>query len=691
MSLLHIGTELGRFRRGTLPPLALTVIMCLPLIFGGLFVWAYQDPIGHLDRLPVALVNSDEGEVGGEVSDSLLDAEAVDLHPVSAEEAADGVSDGTYYFAVELPRNFTAAVKSLDSGAPEQAKLNVVFNNTNGLIPTVLGNQITTIMLEEINARVGEEITNRLLVGYGTIGDGLDRAAGGAGELADGAGQAADGSSKLSDGSDRARAGAGELADGSRRLDQGAGEAADGAARLSDGAQRLDAGLATATDGSGQLADGLGQLQAATDQLGAGALQVSAGVDAVGDVAAQAAALQDRLLAPLVNLSAQLRQSGLPTAVDLADQVDQAAAQLQSQGLTTDTAGQLTALQNGAREIATQLSDPASQYRSGMDSAAAASQELAAGLRQLKDGSTELVIGTRALADGTSQLAAGTTQLTVGAAALRDGLVELDTGSRALSGGLGDLDAGAGELSLRLRGAAEDVPRWEGDSLTNGSRSAAQPVTRELTAHDMTTFGTGLAPFFLSLAMFMGSTVIWMVLHPLQRRAVDSGTAPFRAVLASYLPGMVIGAGQALLVWVVLTQLIRIDVAHPAMLLLSLSGVSAVFVAVTQAVNAVVGATAGRVINLLLMALQLVSSGGLYPAETQPAFLQWVNIWDPMTFSVNLFRHAIIGGWGSADNRAVQAVFVLLCIGLGAWLVSSLAARSARTILAKDLHPELTV
>ncbi|HHU68623.1 YhgE/Pip domain-containing protein [Corynebacterium sp.] len=690
MSALRIGTELRRFRRDTLPPLALAVIMCLPLIFGGLFVWAYQDPVGHLDRLPVALVNSDEGEIGREVAESLVDADAVDLHLLSAEEATDGVSDGSYYFAVEIPRNFSTAVASLESGAPEQATLNVVFNNTNGLIPTVLGNQITTLMLEEINTRLGEEITGRLLVGYGTIGEGLDEAADGAGQLAEGTGSAADGSAQLAAGSGQARAGAGELADGSTRLGQGAGEAADGAVRLAEGARRLDDGLATAADGSDRLADGLGQLQAATDRLASGAVQVSAGVDAVGDVAARATALQDSVLAPLVTLSTQLRQSGLPAAVGLADQVDQAAAQVREQGLNPGLAEQLTALQEGAREIATQLSDPVSQYRSGMDGAAAASQELATGLRQLKDGSAELVIGTRTLADGTSQLAAGTTQLTVGASALRDGLVELDTGSRALSSGLGELDTGAGELSLRLRGAADDVPRWEGDALTAGSRSAAQPVSRELTAHDMTTFGTGLAPFFLSLAMFMGATVMWMVLHPLQRRAVDSGTAPFRAVLASYLPGLVVGTGQALLVWTVLTRLIRIDVAHPVMLLFSLWGVSAVFVAVTQAVNAVVGATAGRVVNLILMALQLVSSGGLYPAETQPAFLRWVHTWDPMTFSVNLFRHAIIGGWGDADTRAVQAVLVLLGVGLGAWLVSSLAARSARTIMAKDLHPELT-
>lgn len=691
MSLLHIGSELRRFRRGTLPPLALAVIMCLPLIFGGLFVWAYEDPIGHLDRLPVALVNSDDGEIGGQVADALVDADAVDLRLVKVDEATDGVSDGTYYFAVEIPRNFTAAVTSLETPAPEQAKLNVVFNNTNGLIPTVLGNQVTTLMLEEINKQLGEEITHRLLVGYGTIGDGLDQAADGAGQLSDGARQAADGSNTLADGAGQARTGAEELADGSLLLDDGATQAAGGAARLADGAARLDAGLTTAADGSTRLADGLGQLQSATDQLASGAWQISAGVDAVGDVAGQALALQDSVLAPLITVSTQLRQSGLPGAATLADQVDAAAVQVRQQGLNADTTQQLTALQDGARQLATQLSDPVSQYRAGMDNAASASQELATGLRQLKDGSAELVVGTRSLADGTSRLATGTTQLTVGASALRDGLVELDTGSQTLSGGLSDLDSGAGELSLRLRGAADDVPRWSGDALDAGSLSAATPATREFSAHDMTTFGTGLAPFFLSLAMFMGATVTWMVLRPLQRRAVDSGTAPFRAVLASYLPGLVVGTGQTLLVWAVITWLVGIDVAHPALLLLALWLTSAVFMALTQAVNAVIGATAGRVINLVLMGLQLVSSGGLYPVETQPAFLRWVHTWDPMTFSVNLFRHTIIGGWGSTDGRAVQAVLVLVGIGLGAWVVSSLAARQARTIMAKDLHPELAL
>lgn len=44
MNLLHITTDTKRFAKGKLPPLALLVILLLPLLFGGMFVWAYWEP-----------------------------------------------------------------------------------------------------------------------------------------------------------------------------------------------------------------------------------------------------------------------------------------------------------------------------------------------------------------------------------------------------------------------------------------------------------------------------------------------------------------------------------------------------------------------------------------------------------------------------------------------------------------------
>ncbi|MDK8894758.1 YhgE/Pip domain-containing protein [Corynebacterium sp. MSK006] len=675
-ALLHTGTEMRRFGRGVLPPIALVTIMCLPLIFGGLFVWSYYDPIGKMDQLPVALVNSDEGakgpdgkelNAGDQVVDELLKQKPLDFKEVPAQEALDGVVEGDYYFAVEIPTDFSAAATSVTSDNPRSTTLNVAFNNANGFIPTMLGNAATQVMVNTISGVVGTQITDQMLVGFSTIGEGMDAAADGAGRLHEGAGKAEEG--------------AGKLADGSGTLQQNLDKANDGATKLADGAHTLDEGIGTAHDGATKLADGLTRLDAATAMLGDGAGQISGGVNQISGVADQLAGAQDNLAAPLVNAATQLRASGVPGAAQLADQLDAAVADLYAKGLNPELTGQIHRLRDGAAQLAGQLGDPASEYRSGMSQAVSGSQQLAGGLERLKDGSSRLTVGADQLADGTSKLAAGSRQLTVGAGSLRDGLVELDDGS--------------GELALKITDGAGKVPRQEGENREKAAEAGGNPVRRLLTAQDLTPFGVGLAPFFISLALFVGATIMFMVLRPVQQRVLDSGVAPIRAVLASYLPALTVGVGQATLIWIVLEGLIGMDAAHPLGLWVSMCCVSAVFVAVTQAINAVVGATAGRVICLMFMALQLVSSGGLYPPETQPKFIQHVHSWDPMRFTVDIFREVIIGtdvpGSTATNPRPVQAVFALLLVLAIAWTLSSISAWRGRIIMHKDLHPELTV
>lgn len=669
ISSLHIGSELRRFFRGTLPPLGLAVLIALPLLFGGLFVWSYKDPVSGLSRLPVALVNSDTGatrdgeplHAGDRVTEQLLDTDQVNFIEVSAEEARDGVADGTYYFALELPDDFSRAAVSVSGDNPRPATINAVYNNANGFLAQVLGNQVTTTVVDTIAAEMGETIADQMLVGFNTIGEGMDQAADGAGRLSAGVGQAHEGATELADGADRLRG-------------EGVLPLADGARKLADSTERLDAGLADARDGAGALAEGLGSLQQGTDRLGAGAAAISGGVDRIAGFTDPLAAGQEQLVAGLVTVSAQLRDSGVPVAVELADRVDALTSQVVGQGTGGGVLGQLQQLRDGAAELHRQLTDPTAEYRAGVDKAAAASAQLATGLHTLADGSSQLVVGARTLADGTSRLVGASDQLTVGAAQLRDGLVELDTGS--------------GELSLRISQGAQQVPHYEDGRVADYAETIATPVTEKQTADTMTLFGVGLAPFFLSLGLFMGATVIFLLLRALQRRALDSGAGPLRVVLASYLPAMLIGWAQAVLMWAVLLGAVRVEVLHPFGLLVAMVGVSTCFVAITQAINALFGPAIGRVLCLVLMSVQLVSSGGLYPVETQPAFQRAFHHVDPMTFTVTLFRQMIVG---PGDARVWTSSLVLVGIFLGALAVSSFAAHRSRTLRVKDLHPELAL
>ena len=706
ISATHIGSNFRRFAHGCLPPLAVAVLLVLPLLFGGLFVWSYYDPIGNLSRMPVALVNSDVGatdpngthiNAGQEVTDNLLERQPLDFHLVSADEARRGIADGTYYLGLEIPTDFSAAAVSVNSDTPHQAKLNVTLNETNGFIPTLLGNQATTIASGIISDTLSEKVVNQLFVGFNTLGDGLDRAAEGARQVSDGAGRATEGGQQLGGGAGQLNAGAqqlnsglGSLSDGTQRLDAGV-------AQLQEGAQRLDAGIGDAAAGADQLSDGMLRLQGGTAQLGDGATQIAGGVDRIASVAGQLGQAQQAyasITSALDGVIAGLDQSPVPGTEVLAGQAREIRSQLTggafASAMNPEILNQLLALQEGAHEVAHQLSDADAPYRSGVDQAASGAQALAnglsllkdgsgtlvAGVATLKDGSSQLVVGANAAADGSSRLAAGTDQLVVGVTALRDGLVQLDGGS--------------GELAMKLGEGATQAPRFEGTRLDAASQAASAPVGTEQTGDGLTVFGKGLSPFFLSLALWIGGLAMFMVLSPFSRRAVDSGASPFRALLATLIPAFILGFGQAALLWFVQVVAIGVQPAHPGLFFVFLLFVSWVFISIITAINTVFGAAVGRLITMALMSVQLVASNGLYPTEVQPRVIQWIHAVDPMRFSVDLIRHCLFSAQ-SGDPRTGTAVIVLALVTVGAWVVASVALWAQRVIPRKDIHPELAM
>ena len=697
MSGLHIGSNFRKFLHGKLPPLAMLAIMVLPLLFGGLFVWSYFDPLGNLNKVPVALVNSDEGEAGQEIVDKLLEEDPMDFRVVSAEEAREGIADGTYYLGMEIPRDFTEAATSVKEDDPHQAKINVTLNETNGFIPTMLGSQATRMITDAVSVTVGSKVVDQLFVGFNTINDGMGQAAEGAGKLNEGAKKAGEGGQKLDDGATKLDNGMQEFNSKLQEMPGAAHKLDDGVARLADGANQLNTGIGTAADGANQLSDGMLTLQSGTDKLGAGAAQVAGGVDKIAGVAGQLGAAQDAFAdidASLNQVIRDLDASPIPGTAELAAQARATQAKLHngalSSAMDSSLLGQLQLLQNGAHQIATELSDPNAQYRGGVNRATDASQQLAAGLAKLQDGSGTLVAGVAQLKDGTSQLVVAANTASDASSKLADGSNQLVVGLGALNDGLVQLDDGTGELSVKLHDAQEEAPTWKGERLDKAVETASQPVVLNETGDELEYFGKGLSPFFLSLSLWFGGLILYMVMQPINRRAIDSGTPVFRVVLDTLVPSFLVGTVQAFLLWAVQVFLLDIDPVHTGTLLLVLVGVSWAFISFIYMLNCIFGKAIARLLTMALMSLQLVASNGLYPPEVQPKFIQWVHSWDPMRYSVNLMRYALFGTNGG-DPRMIRATLVLVGIAVGSWVVSCLGLKHLRQIPERDLHPELSV
>lgn len=61
--------------------IAIIGVMTIPLLYSGTFLWAFWNPYGHVDRMPVAVVNHDKGavyngdklEIGNDLVEKLKD------------------------------------------------------------------------------------------------------------------------------------------------------------------------------------------------------------------------------------------------------------------------------------------------------------------------------------------------------------------------------------------------------------------------------------------------------------------------------------------------------------------------------------------------------------------------------------------------------------------------------------------
>lgn len=651
---MSLGTDFKRFSRGAMPRIALVIVIFMPLLYGAMYLWAFWNPFNEVDKVPVALVNEDKGAVaqgerlnaGQEVSDALVDSGELQLHRVSADEAADGVSSGRYYFSITLPEDFSEAIASPSGDSPQQATLRFTFNDANNYLGSIIGQNAAREVINQINARIGERTVGTVLTGLTDAGEGLIKAADGAQQLADGNAAANDGAQRLASGADA--------------LTAGLVTARDGSAQLAAGTRQLSTAVTTATDPLLHVLDRVGDLGLDPDEVGRAAQRLSGAVRSTTDrIAAlnidqaQAAAIVDQA----VNF---LRNSPDPTARDTGEFLAGAHRILTSRGIDPTTDDGLIKLRDSAAELENELGDPNSKMRTFI------SKALNGGLRadvvKLRDGAQQLNSGAQALNSGLVQLTNGGRQLSNGANELAAGTEKLETGSR--------------QLATALRDGSTQVPSWTPQQRTEVARTLSAPVALDIETHNpAVTFGTGFAPFFLPLALFIGALIIWMLLKPLQTRPVVNGLGALRVVLASYWPGLLIAVCQVVVMYVVVHFGVGLQAKYPLATVGFLILVAATFLALIQAFNALFGVSVGRVVTLAFLMLQLVSAGGIYPVETTAKPFQILHPVDPMTYAVNGLRQVIVGGVDSRLWIAIVVLTGLLAVSLAG---SAWAARRNR-------------
>lgn len=446
-----IKAEFAKILRTKKMLIAIIAVLFVPVLYAGMFLWAFWDPYANLQDLPVALVNNDKGaeiegtekQLGNDLVDNLKDSKEFEFVEVSKAKGEEGLKDRDYYILIEIPEDFSKNAGTLLEDTPEQMKIIYRPNEGYNFLGGQIGNTAMELVRAEVNKKVSATYAETLFDNIAKLGDGFGDAADGAGKLENGSKKLKDGASQLNDGIGTATDGATQLNDGAKTAAKGSSDlktgidsAAEGAVKLNEGAlslakgsTELNTGILTAKNGSSQLQSGSTELKKGTATLVKGLEGNTSNINALND-----------------------------------------GAQKVNTGVGTLSAG-LGQLAPGAQNVSagvTKLVD-------GLGAMTAKVPALQQGVKDTNDGVTELSANTKKLAMGTKQLIAQINAMDIPEAqkqALLKTAGAIDTSVDNLSAGAGRLNAGTAKLNEQV--SAIPVPKpEEATSLKQGAATVA--------------------------------------------------------------------------------------------------------------------------------------------------------------------------------------------------------------------------
>lgn len=667
--------------------IAIIAVLFIPVLYSGMFLWAFWDPYKQLENLPVALVNEDKGaemdgvsfEVGDMLVEELIKSEQFKFIEIEADEAEQELLNRNYYMAIKIPENFSEHATTLLDPTPQKLTLEYIPNEGLNFLGAQIGETAIERIKAEVNTQVATTYAENLFGSITALGDGFTEAADGASQLDEGAQKILAGADdlkgyleklaastvELSDGTETLAAGAKTAATGANDLAGGVASIADGSAQLADGAESAKAGATQLQQGVTGYVNGVEQLAVGQEQLTtnqaslannlAALTQGTAGLDeniqALADGSTNVAGGMEQLATQLQAILPMLPEENQATIQASLEKL-QASSQQVSGGLAqlyegtnglddkiaalSDGAGQLNTAQQQVQAGITQLTGNSTQLIEGAEGLAAGNTTLAEKLQQLAEGANTASVGANDLASGLNTLVDGTTTLTGGTSLLAEKSGELADGSKTLVDGTKELADGTTTLTNKLTEAGEQV---DVKPTEETYKMVGAPVQVEKTAvNPVANYGTGFTPYFMSLGLFVGA-LLMSIVFPLVEPAIVPKSG-FKWFISKISVLAVAGLIQSAISIVIVVFALGLDVQNMGQFILTTVLTSFVYLAIVQMLVSILG-DPGRFIAILVLILQLTTSAGTFPLELLPAPLQIFNAFLPMTFTVQAYKASI--------------------------------------------------
>lgn len=195
-------------------------------------------------------------------------------------------------------------------------------------------------------------------------------------------------------------------------------------------------------------------------------------------------------------------------------------------------------------------------------------------------------------------------------------------------------------------------------------------------------YGTGMTPFYTVLSLWVGGLLLISLLSP--KVPGQERLNPKVVYLGRWLTFITIGIMQTLIVTLGDIFVIGVSISHKFWFVVFGLLISFVFMSIVYTAVAIFG-DVGKAIAIILLVLQIASSGGTYPVVLLPEFFQTIHPILPFTYGVDLMREAV-GGiiWKRAITDIIALfIFAFITILSGLFLKGPIQKRLSKVMEEK--------
>ena len=680
-NILHIFKyDLKKIHRNVIAMIVIMGITVIPTLYAWFNIAASWDPYGNTGNLKVAVASSDEGysgellsvnlNLGDQVLSTLHGNTQLDWVFTSTKKAKDGVKSGKYYAAIVIPKSFSKDMMNIFSSDVTHPEIQYYINEKENAIAPKVTQKGASAVQQQINDTFVQTVSQTALQAFQlvsnvsdstdnqTITDNLSASLA---QISTNLSSAAGTVQAFSDMADSAAIMLNTTTDFLNQSGSGTKASVNALGEAGNGINSLNSALTGTTNSINQALSQSASFYSAVSTCVGNALDsYNSDAQACANALNSVNGRVQNLINGYQSLEDSLTKlSGVVTTPTLSELLSKAIKDVQT---AKDSQIAIRDAINDAATGITSATANATDLKKNIDNLIAQSNSSISTVK--KDYENNVKSNLDSLADNLTSTGSSITSLLT---QLDNSLKDISGVTGSASGNLTDVQKALSDSATLLNEAADKMSNVANAVLSSddngvqlltsllsedpeaiGSFLASPVELNETQIYPTKNYGSAMAPFYSTLAIWVGAVVMAAMLKVTVSDNIKrklKNPKEHQLYIGRILLLVCIGFLQSALICLGDLYFLGIQCEHPVLFVLAGCFSSFVYVNIIYALTVSFG-DVGKAIAVVLMVMQVAGSGGTFPIQCAPAFFQKVYPLLPFVHSMNAMRECIAGFYG---------------------------------------------